>query len=103
MDPVAGPHESPMNQKEKLLRGLLRTLGADPVVLGATAQRIAMGDLSPVAGAESAPSGSVLASMVDMQASLVRLIAQVRNSADSIAMGSSRIAAGNTDLSARTE
>jgi methyl-accepting chemotaxis protein len=38
-----------------------------------------------------------------MQASLVRLIGQVRTAADSIATGSSQIASGNVDLSSRTE
>jgi methyl-accepting chemotaxis protein-1 (serine sensor receptor) len=41
--------------------------------------------------------------MGDMQTSLVRLIAQVRTAADSIATGSSEIASGNQDLSSRTE
>lgn len=86
-----------------ITRGLLRTLGAEPVVLGAAARRIATGDLSPVAGAEAAPGNSVLASMAEMQSGLVRLIGQVRNAADHIATGSSEIAAGNADLSARTE
>ena len=86
-----------------ITRGLIRTLGAEPAALGAAATRIAGGDLSPVAGAEAAPQSSVLASMAEMQASLVRLITQVRNAADNIATGSSQIAAGNADLSARTE
>ncbi|WP_069267603.1 methyl-accepting chemotaxis protein [Paraburkholderia nodosa] len=86
-----------------ITRGLLRALGAEPVELGEVTQRVASGDLSPVPGAKDAPAGSVLASMGEMQASLVRLIGQVRTSADSIATGSSQIASGNTDLSSRTE
>ena len=86
-----------------ITRGLLRALGAEPVELGAVTQRVAAGDLSPVAGAKNAPAGSVLASMSDMQASLVNLIGQVRTAADSIATGSSQIASGNVDLSSRTE
>ncbi|WP_028208641.1 methyl-accepting chemotaxis protein [Paraburkholderia nodosa] len=86
-----------------ITRGLLRALGAEPVALGEVTQRVASGDLSPVPGAKDAPAGSVLASMGEMQASLVRLIGQVRTSADSIATGSSQIASGNVDLSSRTE
>jgi methyl-accepting chemotaxis protein-1 (serine sensor receptor) len=67
------------------------------------AQRVAAGDLSPVQQANDAPEGSVLASMSDMQKSLVQLIGQVRTAADSIATGSAEIASGNLDLSARTE
>lgn len=56
-----------------------------------------------MADADSAPAGSVLASMGAMQGSLVKLIGQVRIAADSIATGSSQIASGNQDLSSRTE
>ncbi|MBN3737129.1 MULTISPECIES: methyl-accepting chemotaxis protein [Burkholderia] len=86
-----------------ITRGVLRALGAEPDALGKVAQRVAGGDLGPVPGAQAAPAGSVLASMGEMQASLVRLIGQVRTSADGIATGSSQIASGNVDLSARTE
>ena len=86
-----------------ITRGLLRALGAEPAALGEVTRRVASGDLSPVPGATSAPAGSVLASMAGMQASLVRLIGQVRTAADSIAIGSSEIASGNVDLSSRTE
>jgi methyl-accepting chemotaxis protein-1 (serine sensor receptor) len=86
-----------------ITRGLLRALGAEPVELGEVTRRVAAGDLSPVAGAKHAPPGSVLASMGEMQASLVRLIGEVRTAADSIATGSGQIASGNVDLSSRTE
>ncbi|MDN7179424.1 methyl-accepting chemotaxis protein [Caballeronia sp. SEWSISQ10-4 2] len=86
-----------------ITRSLLRALGAEPSDLAHVTQRVAAGDLSPVAGAANAPAGSVLASMGDMQVSLVNLIGRVRSAADSIATGSSQIATGNTDLSSRTE
>ena len=86
-----------------ITRGLLRSLGAEPGELNAVARRVASGDLSTVPGASSAAAGSVLASMAQMQTSLVALIGQVRSAADSIATGSSQIASGNTDLSSRTE
>ncbi|MGG1945331.1 methyl-accepting chemotaxis protein [Trinickia sp. NRRL B-1857] len=86
-----------------ITRGILRALGAEPGELGEVTRRVAGGDLSPVAGAHEAPAGSVLASMGEMQQSLVRLISQVRTAADGIATGSSEIASGNVDLSARTE
>ena len=86
-----------------IIRGLTKALGAEPATLGEVTQRVASGDLSPVHGAESAPEGSVLALMGSMQASLVKLISEVRSAADSIATGSSEIASGNIDLSSRTE
>lgn len=86
-----------------ITRSITRALGAEPAVLSDVTRRIADGDLGIVAGGESAPGGSVLASMAAMQSSLVKLIGQVRESADSIATGSSEIASGNVDLSSRTE
>ncbi len=86
-----------------ITRGLTRALGAEPADLGRTAERVAAGDLNPVAGAAHAPKGSVLASLADMQASLARVVGQVRAASDSIATGSAQIATGNADLSQRTE
>ena len=82
---------------------LTTALGAEPAQLSETAQRVARGDLSPAQGADTAPAGSVLASMGAMQRQLVDLIGQVRTSADSIATASAQIAQGNNDLSSRTE
>jgi methyl-accepting chemotaxis protein-1 (serine sensor receptor) len=86
-----------------ITRRLVAALGAEPAELSAAAQRVAAGDLSPVANAGSAAAGSVLASMGAMQGQLVTLISQVRGAADSIATGSAQIAQGNGDLSSRTE
>ncbi|MDD0817086.1 methyl-accepting chemotaxis protein [Curvibacter sp. HBC28] len=86
-----------------IVRSLTRALGAEPGVLGQAAEKVAGGDLSPVLGADSAPAGSVLASLGTMQQSLVRIVGQVRGAADSIATGTSEISVGNADLSQRTE
>jgi methyl-accepting chemotaxis protein-1 (serine sensor receptor) len=86
-----------------IIRSLTRALGAEPGALGLIAQRVASGDLSPIAQAERAPHGSVLASLAAMQASLAHIVGQVRSASDSIATGSAEIAAGNADLSQRTE
>jgi methyl-accepting chemotaxis protein len=86
-----------------ITRSILRALGAEPSALSDAARRVADGDLSPVEGAGHAPAQSVLASMSAMQQNLVKLIGDVRESADSIATGSTQIATGNIDLSTRTE
>jgi methyl-accepting chemotaxis protein-1 (serine sensor receptor) len=86
-----------------ITRSLLRELGAEPAALSAATRRVADGDLRPIAGADAAAEGSVLASMGAMQLSLVGLIGQVRDAADHIRNGSEEIAAGNLDLSSRTE
>ncbi|PMS13965.1 methyl-accepting chemotaxis protein [Trinickia dabaoshanensis] len=86
-----------------ITRKVLRTLGAEPFELSEITKRIADGDLSRIARADAAPPGSVLASMSSMQQSLVKLLSQARRSADSITSGTREIAAGNIDLSSRTE
>ncbi|MBN3722586.1 methyl-accepting chemotaxis protein [Burkholderia sp. Ac-20379] len=86
-----------------ITRRLMRALGAEPTDLAEVTHRVAAGDLSPVPGGGAAPAGSVLASMSEMQRSLVVLLSGVRSAADNIATGSGQIAAGNTDLSSRTE
>ena len=65
---------------------------------------IADGDLSePVPAAREDELGSMVEALNDMQASLLRLVSQVRESADNIQMASSEVANGNADLSTRTE
>ncbi len=86
-----------------LVRHLNHALGAEPAELGEVAQRVAAGDLSPVPGIQSAPSGSVLASLGEMQTALALIVGRVRASSASIATGSTQIAMGNVDLSQRTE
>jgi len=84
-------------------RKLRLALGAEPRELGAVAQRVADGDLNPIANGAQAPQGSVLASLSDMQGKLAAIVSQVRHSSESIATGSAQIATGNADLSQRTE
>jgi methyl-accepting chemotaxis protein len=83
--------------------GMKKMLGAQPDVLSRVAKRVAAGDLSPVDGATTSDAGSVLASLGEMQTGLANIVMQVRNVSDTIATSSSQIAAGNMDLSQRTE
>jgi methyl-accepting chemotaxis protein len=68
------------------------------------AKTVAAGDLSsqvPVHGRDEV--GQLLTALQDMNDSLVNIVHQVRNGADSMATATSEIAAGNMDLSSRTE
>ena len=68
------------------------------------ARRVADGDLSTnihVSGTDE--TGQLMQALHDMNASLGRLVGQVREGTDSIATASSQIASGNHDLSSRTE
>ncbi|MFC4277691.1 methyl-accepting chemotaxis protein [Achromobacter aloeverae] len=68
------------------------------------ANRIAAGDLTgriPTGGKDEI--GALLNAMRTMNENLSGIVAQVRSGADAIAISSQQIAAGNTDLSSRTE
>jgi len=81
-------------------RSLVRPL-ADAV---AVAEAVASGDLSrDVDVTRSDELGKMLAALQHMTDSLLKMVGNVRNAADSIATGSSEIAVGNADLSQRTE
>jgi len=69
------------------------------------AQRVAAGDLSSHIDASDGRDelAQLLRALEAMDESLLHIVTQVRNSADSIATGSSQIASGNADLSQRTE
>jgi methyl-accepting chemotaxis protein len=74
----------------------------------AMARRIADGDLSQDASiaidrTSRDESGQLLLALADMNANLLRIVAQVRTGTETIATASGEIAAGNLDLSARTE
>ncbi|WP_280190794.1 methyl-accepting chemotaxis protein [Delftia sp. PS-11] len=86
-----------------IARNLTRALGAEPAQLGAVAQQIAQGNLSPELLRADVPEGSVQASLNSMLQSLASVVSEVRNSADGVAGASAEIASGNADLSQRTE
>ena len=68
------------------------------------AQQVAQGDLSAKVEVTSKDeTGQLLAALKDMNTSLVGIVGQVRQGTDTIATASSQIAAGNLDLSSRTE
>ncbi len=68
------------------------------------AERIAAGDLSsPLASGGADETAGLLAALDTMQTSLRAIVGQVRESAQSIQVASAEVAAGNTDLSQRTE
>ncbi len=86
-----------------ITRRLASALGTEPPELSRAAERVSHGDLRPLAGAESAPAGSVLASMGAMRDSLVAVVSTVRQGSEGVATAASEIAHGNNDLSQRTE
>ncbi len=68
------------------------------------ARIVASGDLSSRVEVRSGDeTGQLMQALKDMNDSLVRIVGQVRSGTDTIATASSQIAAGNLDLSSRTE
>jgi methyl-accepting chemotaxis protein len=67
-------------------------------------QRLAKADLSrPIKVTSTNEVGQLLAAMREMQDSLSRIVASVRDGSGSILVGAQQIAGGNADLSSRTE
>ncbi len=84
-----------------ITRGLLKQLGGEPDYTAKIAGSIAHGDLS--IAIDDASKGSLLFEMKEMRNSLVNIVGQVRVGTETIGTASREIAAGNIDLSSRTE
>ena len=84
-----------------ITRGLLKQLGGEPDYTAKIAGSIAHGDLS--IAIDDATKGSLLFEMKEMRNSLVNIVGQVRVGTETIGTASREIAAGNIDLSSRTE
>ncbi|OFA07384.1 methyl-accepting chemotaxis protein [Duganella phyllosphaerae] len=68
------------------------------------AQRVANGDLTAnIAPGGGDETGQLMAALELMNASLLRVVGEVRSGTDTIATASAEIASGNLDLSSRTE
>ncbi len=86
-----------------ITRGLLKQLGGEPEYTASIAGSIANGDLSVAIDTKSDDKDSLLAEMREMRDSLVGIVSQVRVGTETIGTASREIAAGNIDLSSRTE
>jgi methyl-accepting chemotaxis protein len=86
-----------------ITRTLLKQLGGEPGYAAEIAGRIAAGDLTVKVEIRPDDRTSLLAAMKTMRDSLSNIVGPVRQATDTIATASGQIAAGNLDLSARTE
>jgi len=84
-------------------RSLIKQLGGEPDYTARIAGSIAHGDLAIAIDTSTAERGSLLAEMNEMRNSLVNIVGQVRRGTETIGTASREIAAGNIDLSSRTE
>jgi methyl-accepting chemotaxis protein len=86
-----------------VLRSIRRHLGGELELAVSAAHRIANGDLTARVDVRSGDTTSLLHALSTMQRGLVATMSSVRNGTENINVGASEIAAGNTDLSQRTE
>lgn len=86
-----------------LTRSLTRQLGGEPLEVARVANSISQGNLATRISTRRAHSKSVIRAMRHMQESLHKIVVAVRESSESVADGSRRIATGNADLSRRTD
>ena len=87
----------------RISHGLLRQLGGEPDYAAAIAGEIAAGNLAVNIAIQPNDRSSLLHVMRGMRDSLVAIVSQVRAGTQTIATNSREIAAGNLDLSNRTE
>ena len=86
-----------------ITRSLIKQLGGEPGYTAKIAGSIAHGDLSIAIDTKELDRGSLLVEMKEMRNSLVGIVQQVRRGTETIGTASREIAAGNIDLSSRTE
>ena len=86
-----------------IVRGLLKQLGGEPAYATDVAQRIARGELQHAVDVRAAVPSSLVFAIKTMRDSLSGIVSKVRHGTESMALASSEIAAGNIDLSNRTE
>jgi methyl-accepting chemotaxis protein len=82
---------------------LNKAVGGDPEDAAEVARRIAAGDLSQPVKVKAKDNTSLLYAMKTMQESLLGIVTKVRMGTDTITSATNEMAAGNLDLSSRTE
>jgi methyl-accepting chemotaxis protein len=86
-----------------VLRSIKRELGGDPAIAVSAAQRIACGDLTTLVPLSNGDLNSLMFALNEMQIGLAKTVTRVQTGTENINVGASQIAAGNSDLSQRTE
>ncbi|MCD2517308.1 methyl-accepting chemotaxis protein [Massilia sp. G4R7] len=86
-----------------VVRTIWQQLGGEPAYAREIAQAVAGGDLSTEIRIEAGDQSSLLVALKEMRGRLATLVAEIKASADTIALASSEIASGNADLARRTE
>src|SRR3989338_395739 len=86
-----------------IVRGILRQLGGEPAYAVEVVSRIADGDLTAEVQTMASDNNSMLFALKIMVDKLTGIVSDVRGSTDAITTAAQQVAAGNADLSQRTE
>ena len=86
-----------------LIGKIWRQLGGEPEYASTVMRSMAQGDLSQRIDLQDAQSHSLLGAVQAMSTGLANIVSHVRSGADSVNVAARQIAAGNQDLSERTE
>jgi methyl-accepting chemotaxis protein len=86
-----------------IIRSIERSIGGDPEHAAEIARRIADGNLDIDVVTRAGDQSSLMYAIKGMRDNLVGIVGRVRAGTDTIATASNEIAAGNLDLSSRTE
>ena len=87
----------------RVTHSITSQLGTEPNVAAKLAESVAHGDLSVQIDIKPGDTDSMMAQLMHMRDSLVKVVSTVRRGSESVANASAEIAQGNNDLSARTE
>ncbi len=86
-----------------VVRSIWLQLGGEPEYACAIARAVAAGDLAMQIDTGAGDSNSILAALKAMQARLASIVGEVKAASETIRLAGTEIAAGNADLSERTE
>jgi methyl-accepting chemotaxis protein len=86
-----------------IIRSILKQLGGEPELATKIAGRIAEGDLTVAIETKANDQSSLMFAMKRMNENLIGIVSGVRSTTESITTAAHQVAAGNSDLSQRTE
>ena len=86
-----------------IIASVWRDLGAEPAEAAAIVQHVGSGDLSQSIALQAGDSNSLIANLKSMQDNLIRVVANIRQGAETMATATSQIASENLLLASRTE
>jgi methyl-accepting chemotaxis protein len=86
-----------------VVKAIWKQLGGEPEYARDIAAAVAAGDLSMDIHTDVGDQGSLLVALKEMRDRLSNMVAEIKTSAETIALASAEISSGNTDLAGRTE